>query len=244
MNQGWIYRDDVDRAATGLTLLAFYTQQYRHSSQQEWQERIHAGQILVDGQPASAQTRLHRGQQLAYHRPPWSEQIVPLAFEVCYDDGDVVVIAKPAGLPVLPGGGFLEHTLWWQMQQDNPHTPPVPIHRLGRGTSGLVLMARSPQARSELSRQLRAQTIGKTYRALVGKGDLRDRFSIDHPIGKIPHPVLGYVYGATPEGRFARSDCRVLQRHPDTTLLEVTILTGRPPPNPHSPRCRRVSSHR
>jgi 23S rRNA pseudouridine1911/1915/1917 synthase len=51
---------------------------------------------------------------------------------------------------------------------------------------------------------------------------------ISNPIGKIPHSVLGYVYGATPEGKIARSDCRVLERHRNCILVEVTILTGRP----------------
>ena len=57
---------------------------------------------------------------------------------------------------------------------------------------------------------------------------MADRFTVNQPIGKIPYPVLGYVYGATANGRFAHSDCRVLKRYPETTLLEVTILTGRP----------------
>lgn len=228
MNRGWIYYDRVNHATAGLTLLMFYAQRYRHSTLQTWQDRILAGQIWVDGQPAPAETQLSRGQQLAYHRPPWQEPEVPLTFEVHYDDGEVVVVAKPAGLPVLPGGGFLEHTLWWQVQQRFSLNTPMPVHRLGRGTSGLVLMARSPQARAELSRQLRDHQIGKTYRALVGKVEGADHFSIDHPIGKVSHPVLGYIYAATPQGRWAHSDCQVLDRQRDATILEVTILTGRP----------------
>ena len=228
MNQGWIYYDQVDHNSAGLTLLTFYAQRYRHSTLQDWQRRILAGQIKVNDQPATAEHQLQPGQQLTYHRPPWSEPEVPLNFAVPYDDGDVVVVAKPAGLPVLPGGGFLEHTLWWQLQQHGPEPPPVPIHRLGRGTSGLVLTARSPQARAELSQQFRDHQIGKYYRALVGRVEGRDRFSIDYPIGKVPHPIFGYVYAATSNGRFAHSDCQVLQRYADTTLLAVKIMTGRP----------------
>lgn len=228
MNQGWIYREQVKQAKAGLTLLEYYTQQYRHSSQEDWQERIALGQILLDGNQATPQTSLQQGQWLTYHRPPWQEPEVPLSFTVLYEDPDLLVVAKPSGLPVLPGGGFLENTLLWQLQRQYPQETPLPIHRLGRGTSGLILLARSPLARANLTQQMRDRQIRKIYRALVGSGDLSDRFTITHPIGKIPYPVLGYVYGATPDGLFAHSECHVLKRTPQTTLLEVTILTGRP----------------
>lgn len=229
MNRGWVYREQVTRAQAGLTVLQYYTQHYRHSSQAEWQERITAGQVLLDGQRVTADTQLHPGQSLAYHRPPWQEPEVPLNFEVLHADPDLLIVAKPSGLPVLPGGGFLEHTLLWQLQQRYPQTDPVPIHRLGRGTSGLMLIARSPLARASLSQQMRDRQIRKVYRALIGPAPaLDDQFTITQAIGKIPHPDLGYVYGATPDGFFAHSDGRVIQRQPESTLLEVTIQTGRP----------------
>jgi 23S rRNA pseudouridine1911/1915/1917 synthase len=241
LNQGWIYREQVNRAKVGLTVLDYYTQQYRHSSPIEWQKRITSGQILLDGKTTTPETRLHSGQWLTYHRSPWEEPDVPLSIEVIYEDTDLLVVAKPSGLPVLPGGGFLEHTLLRQLQRQYPQETPVPIHRLGRGTSGLMLMARSPLAKSSLSQQMRENTarlhsetpdserqIRKVYLALVGSGEIPDRFTVTDAIGKIPHPVLGYVYGATINGQFARSDCHVLKRGPTATLLEVAILTGRP----------------
>ncbi|WP_088888801.1 pseudouridine synthase [Leptolyngbya ohadii] len=257
MNQGWTYREQVDRQGAGQTLLQFYSQRYQHSTPQEWQERIDSGQILLDGKPASADTVLKVGQQLTYDRPPWQEPDVPLSFQILYEDADLLVVEKPSGLPVLPGGGFLQNTLLYQLQQQYPQATPVPIHRLGRGTSGLMLLARSPLAKAKLSQQMRQNTLGgaipakgtdlekgndrqirKTYRTLIGKSELPDRFTLDYAIGKIPHPVLGYVYGAVKgdavkgdtvkEGLFAYSEAQVLRRTDTTTLLEVTILTGRP----------------
>jgi 23S rRNA pseudouridine1911/1915/1917 synthase len=236
MNQGWVYREQVRRSQAGMTVLAYYTERYRHSSREEWQERIATGQVLLNDQRTVAETRLQAGQWLSYHRPPWEEPDVPLDIEVLCEDADLLVVAKPAGLPVLPGGGFLEHTLLWQLQQRYSENSPVPVHRLGRGTSGLVLLARSPLARSHLSRQIRQNTLApttehtlrKTYRALVQPGELGDRFTLTYPIGKIRHPVLGHIYAATPDGRFALSEGRVLKRTPTSTLVEVTILTGRP----------------
>ena len=239
MNQGWVYRDRIAPDQQGLAVLEFYATCYRHSSRAEWQARIEAGQILLNGCPAHCQDRLTAGQVLDYHRPPWPEPAVPLEFEVLYADEDVLVIAKPAGLPVLPGGNFLTHTLLHQLQLCYPEQPPVPVHRLGRGTSGLMVLARSPLARSVLSRQLREATatahdpqaphlIYKTYWALIGPGNFPDVFTLTTPIGKVAHPVLGYVYGASPTGLPAYSTGTVLQRAAHATLVEVTIRTGRP----------------
>jgi 23S rRNA pseudouridine1911/1915/1917 synthase len=89
-------------------------------------------------------------------------------------------------------------------------------------------LARSPLAKSHLAQQMRDRRIHKIYLALVGSGSMPDEFAIVHSIGKISHPVLGYIYGATPQGKFAQSDCQVIRRDAETTLLAVTILTGRP----------------
>ncbi len=239
LNGGWVYRERVGRDGVGQVVLEYYSQRYRHSSPEEWRRRILVGQVLVDGQGVSPDAPLRLGQWLTYHRPPWDEPDVPLDLTVLYEDADLVVVAKPSGLPVLPGGGFLAHTLLGQLQRRydaDPH-PPVPIHRLGRGTSGLLLLARSPLARSDLTRQMRDRQIQKIYRALVGvssEQDLADQFTITQPIGKCQHPLLGHVYGAVDhdthpsECLTAHSQGRVLHRSADQTLVEVTIQTGRP----------------
>ncbi len=228
MNQGWLYQDCINQRNAGIAVLDYYSQRYRHSSPETWRERILSGQILVDGDRVHPEMSLKKGQHLTYRRSPWQEPEVPLNFEVLHEDPDLLVAAKPSGLPVLPGGGFLEHTLLHQLHRKFPQDPPVPIHRLGRGTSGLMLLARSPLAKSRLTQQMRDRLIRKTYLALVGSGSMPDEFAIAHPIGKMNHPILGYIYGATADGKFAQSDCRVMRRNTETTLLAVTILTGRP----------------
>lgn len=228
MNQGWVYRDNIGSKEVGLTVIQYYTQRYHHSSEQEWLARILSGQILLNNQLVTPETCLQPGQWLTYHRPPWKEPDVPLVFEILYQDEHFLVINKPSGLPVLPGGIFLEHTLLWQLKKQYPQEKLVPIHRLGRGTSGLMLIARSSIARSNLSQQMRHRQIRKVYQTLIGKCELPNQFIIDHPIGKIPYPRLGYLYAATVNGKFAYSDCRVLKRSDHNTLLEVMILTGRP----------------
>lgn len=228
MNQGWTYQEQVSAVAQGLTVLDYYTQHYRHSSRSQWQQRIETGQVLLNEARTMPDTCLKAGQRLTYHRPPWQEAAVPLEFDILYSDPELLVVNKPAGLPVLPGGGFLQHTLLWQLQQRYPKDTPFPIHRLGRGTSGLLLLARSPRARAFLSQQLRDHQMQKIYRTLVSGLPDREQFTVTQPIGKLNHPVLGHLFAAHPTGLPAQSDCRVLQRYAETALLEVAILTGRP----------------
>lgn len=232
-NQGWIYGDVITAAALQkvaknrpVSVLDYYAHHYRHSDRNVWQQRIESGQVLANDLSISPDTPLLPGQRLSYQRPPWQEPPVPLDIVTLYEDDVLWVVNKPSGLPVLPGGRFLQHTLLWQLRQRCPTA--APIHRLGRGTSGLVLIAKTKAARAELSRQMRQRQLGKIYRALVGPSDLPDRFTITQPIGKIPYPQLGHIFGATSDGADAQSDCSVLQRRANATLLKVTILTGRP----------------
>lgn len=228
LNQGWTYHDEITPAHQGLTVLAYYSQRYHHSTEQEWLERISQGQVQINNRPTSPFARLETGQHLTYHRPPWQEPDVPLTVEIIYQHNDIWIINKPSGLPVLPGGQFLQHTLLHQLRNYYPHETPIPIHRLGRGTSGLMLLARTPLARSHLSQQLRERSIRKIYRTLISPGPIPDTLTLTQPIGKVPHPQLGHIYAATLTGSEAHSEIRVLRRSSKATLLEVHILTGRP----------------
>lgn len=229
-NQGWTYFDRVKPAAVGQTVLSYYTSRYQHSTCEEWRSRIEQGQILLNGQPVTPQTPLAVGK-LAYFRLPWPEPVVPMDFGVLYEDEDFWAITKPSGLPVLPGGGFLEHTLLHQMRSRYPDETPVPVHRLGRGTSGAILVAKSQAAREMLSQQFRVRSLSKVYRALVGPAtvdELSCRFTCDYPIGKLAYEGLSYLYGHCKGGLASKSEGKVLRRNSDSTLVEVSILTGRP----------------
>ena len=151
---------------------------------------------------------------------------MPLSFAVLYEDDDLVAVAKPSGLPTVPAGGFLEHTLLARVRRRYPDAAPA--HRLGRGTSGIVLFARSARARAALAAAWRAQRIEKVYHALVDGAPQPPRFSIDTPIGPVPFPRLGSVHAAREDGKPSLSHVRVLERRGDTSLVEITIESGRP----------------
>ena len=229
LNQGWIYCDRVHSGTAGRSVLDFYTRYYPHSSQEVWRQRIEAGLVRLDDRITRADAQLVAGQALSYHRPPWREPAVPGDWSVLYEDAAVLAVAKPAGLPVLPGGGFLEHTLWALVGRKYADKP-APIHRLGRGTSGIVVFARSAQARRQLAADMRQGRLCKTYRALASGTSMADEFVVQEAIGQVFHPQLGYVYAAVPEGKDARTECRVLQRDGNArqALIEAIIPTGRP----------------
>jgi len=226
VNRGFDYEERIDLRGEGLTLLDHLVARYRHSDAREWAERILAGCVLVDGAAASPDAVLRRGQVVVWHRPGWEEPDVPSTFEVLLDDPDVLAIAKPAGLPTLPGGGFLEHTLLAKVRALDPAASP--LHRLGRWTSGVVIFARNPEAAADLARQFAARAIEKRYRALASGAPERDAFTIDVPIGTVPHALLGTVHAASPTGRPSRTRVAVVARRPGTFLCDVRIETGRP----------------
>ncbi len=226
LNGGYQYREQVRVDGAGVGLLIYLSRKYRHSSFDTWRERLERGEIFLDGTPVTCDCLLDSGQWLAWHRPPWDEPEVPLSYAVLHEDGDILAVDKPRGLPTVPAGGFLDHTLFTLVRKSYPEA--VPLHRLGRGTSGIVLFARTSPARSILSRAFRDRAVLKVYRALVRGHPTEDRFEVDAPIGPVPHPHLGTVHAANPEGKGALSRVLVLDRREAHSLVEVTIETGRP----------------
>ena len=149
VNAGYEYQEEVGPGAAGRTVLAWLSVRWRHSTEAVWRQRIAAGEVRLDGEPALARAVLRSGQSLVWRRPPWDEPVVPLGFAILHRDDHLLAVAKPRGLPSVPNGGFLEHTLLYRVRRLHPEA--VPVHRLGRGTSGLVLFARTDGARRALA---------------------------------------------------------------------------------------------
>ena len=222
INQGWTYHDRVAPALAGLEVSGFYAARHRHSDRATWQRRLAAGEIRCNGKRLQEDGPLAAGDRLAWSRPPWREGAVPAAWGVVFDDGDLQVLDKPAGLPVLPAGGWLEHTVLRLLERRHRGDPagiPRPVHRLGRFTSGLLVCARRPETRAWLSARLRESTAAggawtqpepaepgleegcrKLYRALLVPGVLAlapgDSLVIQTAIGRRAHPQLGQIWCA------------------------------------------------
>ena len=207
-------------------MLQHLSRRYLHSSADVWRERIERGEVELQGRPAAAADVLRAGQSLVWRRPPWHEPAVPLAFAVLHLDEHLLAVAKPRGLPCLPNGGFLTHTLLHLVRRRFPEA--APLHRLGRGTSGLVLFARSADARRAVSAAWRAGLVLKEYRALVTGVPSRAEFTIETPIGLVPHARLGRVHAASDSGKAAVTHVRVLEARRGRALVAAIIPTGRP----------------
>jgi 23S rRNA pseudouridine1911/1915/1917 synthase len=226
MNAGFEYREQVGPEAAGRTVLDHLATRHAHSAIGVWRARIDAGEVFVGEDRASPAGVLRRGDWLAWRRPPWEEPAVPLAFAVLHRDEHLLAVAKPRGLPSIPNGGFLVHTLLHVVRARFPEA--TPMHRLGRGTSGVLLFARTPAARRAVSAAWRTGGVEKVYRALVSGVPERRDFGVDTSIGLVDHPTIGKVHAATARGKPAVSHVRILAVRNGNALAEVTIPTGRP----------------
>ncbi|MDX2004062.1 MAG: RluA family pseudouridine synthase [Meiothermus sp.] len=224
LNRGYRYRKELDSSALGHNTLSYLAAHYPHSSAPQWQERLNRGEVWLDGRAATGDEPLRPGQILDWNRPGWLEQPTPQEFGVVYQDEALLAVHKPGGLPTLPGAGFFANTLLSLVQAQFPAA--IPLHRLGRATSGLVLFALNPGVASRL--QQGWPLVHKQYQALGSGIAALDAYDIQAPIGKVAHPRLGWVYGALETGKPSRSVARTLERRHDSTVFEVDLHTGRP----------------
>ncbi len=210
-------------------------QRWQHSDRATWAQRLQAGEWQLDGAPLRAEQVLQPGDELIWQRPPWVEPAIPDQWETIADDGDLLVINKPSGLPVMAGGGFLQHTLTALLEP----TGAKPVHRLGRFTSGLQVCARSSEMRAQLSRQMQPQgSCRKLYQAWAQRVPALNAgqcLAITTAVVERQHPLLGWIWGPQPQNPellrrqlSAHSEIRLVERTAIGDLLDVVIHTGRP----------------
>jgi 23S rRNA pseudouridine1911/1915/1917 synthase len=226
LNRGYAYTTIISSKYHGQHLLSHLARLYPHSTPQAWQEKLNNGEVTLNGVTAIGSERLALGQTLVWNRPPWVEPDCPQDFEVLFEDSHLLAVNKPSGLPTLPGGGFMENTLLRLVQQQTPTANPV--HRLGRGTSGIVLFAKTSQAASNLCADWNTSRVRKIYRALARDVANQDAYEILTPIGLVPHPLIGSVWAASPSGKPSKSSAKVISRATSSTTFEVSLSSGRP----------------
>lgn len=164
-------------------------------------------------------------------KPNLKPEDIPL--EVVYEDEDIAIINKPGGLIVHPGAGNLEHTLvngllhrFKDLSSVNPNRPGI-VHRLDKGTSGLLVVAKNNNAHLELSRQFAEHAIKRKYIAIV-KGRVEfDEDVIELPIGRHPTKRNNMAVSFTEKTKYAKTYYRTLRRTGNFSLLELKPFTGR-----------------
>jgi 23S rRNA pseudouridine1911/1915/1917 synthase len=195
---------------------------------------IEAGNVLVDDQQRKPKFRVTPGEVITVDIPPPAADEIepdPIPLTVVYEDRDVIVIDKPAGMVVHPAPGHLRGTLANALVAHVPgiavggSNRPGIVHRLDRDTSGLIVAAKSDRGRMALVSQWADQRVEKTYLALVSGVVEVNEATIDAPIGRDPKHRQRMAVARS--GRPAVTHFRVLERFPHATLLEVSIETGR-----------------
>lgn len=214
--------------ADGLRLLDFLSQVFKHVPEESWLRTCEAGRIL-DSQrlPAPADRRVKGGEQYYHWLPSTVEPEVSRNVQIVYEDEVLIVVNKPAPLPLHPSGRFNRNTLQSFLQQLYAPQKPKPAHRLDANTSGLVVFTRTRRFAGLLQPQFASGEVEKVYCARVLGHPSKDVFESDAPIRQTPGELGSRdidVEGGAP----ARTEFRVLSRDADgTSLLEVRPKTGR-----------------
>ena len=215
----------MDRIASDLSGL----------SRSRIQRLITDGHLTVDGVPLKARSVVRAGDVLLLRVPaaePADIQPEAIPLEVLYEDPDVLVVNKPAGLVVHPSPGHWSGTMVNALlARDTEYggiagvARPGIVHRLDRDTSGLIMVAKTDAAQASLMAQLKARRVKKTYLALVQGGVEAAAGRIEAPIGRDPRQRTRMA--VVPDGRPSVTGYRVRERFRGWTLLEVDLVTGR-----------------
>ncbi|MEP7360704.1 MAG: RluA family pseudouridine synthase [Chloroflexota bacterium] len=201
------------------------------------QRLIEEGRVTTAGHAIKSKDVLAPGALLELDLPDRPEPTIEaedIALEIIYEDADVLVINKPAGLVTHPSPGRTGGTLVNALLARAPASEygavagadrPGIVHRLDRDTSGLIVVARNDHAQQALMAQLKARRVKKTYLALVHGSTVAEIGRIEAPIGRDPRQFSKMA--VLPNGRPSVTGYRVRERLPGWTLLEVDLMTGR-----------------
>jgi 23S rRNA pseudouridine1911/1915/1917 synthase len=221
--------------SSGVRLDRFVGESCPELSRTHAQKLIAEGLITVNGQAAKASLKLNPGDKVDIVIPPappsrLSPEAMPL--HIIYEDDDLLVVDKPAGLTVHPAPGHPGHTLVNAILAHYPHLAdigdsprPGIVHRLDKDTSGVMLVAKNRVAQAKLAEQFKAHSVSKSYLVLV-KGKLTpENGIIEAAIGRDPRHRQRMA--VVSRGREARTEYRVIRYIGNNSLLEIKPETGR-----------------
>lgn len=224
-------RFTVDAAAAG-TRLDVWLAQVSGRGRTELQRLIAGGKVTVDGAPAAKSLKIAEGQSVEVDEPHRVQATGPLPHvPVRFQDEHLAVIAKPAGLVVHAAAGTRGPTLVDALAAVMPLAPaagehrPGIVHRLDKGTSGLLIVAKTDEAYAGLIRSMKDRQISRTYLALVHGSLSLPRGRIEAPVGRSSKNPTAMAVRA--EGRASVTEFEVLETLGEVSYLRVELLTGR-----------------
>ena len=225
----------VEPESTGQRLDRYLAASRTDLSRSRLKQLIAAGYVTVDGASGRPATKVSTGQRVDVTVPePTPSRLEPqrIPIDVVYEDADLLVVDKPAGLTVHPAPGHPDRTLVnavLALCNDIEAVPgsqrPGIVHRLDKDTSGLVIIAKNQTAHGHLAAQFKDRSVAKMYLALVHGRPARPEAVIDGPIGR--HPRYRKRMAIVTGGRAASTHYRVAHPYDGYTLVEVRPTTGR-----------------
>ena len=219
----------------GVRLDRYVAERCPQLTRTQAQKLIADGYITVNDRVAKAGAKLHVGDRVNITLPPpppspLSPEAIPL--NIIYEDNDLLVVDKPAGLPIHPAPGHYSHTLVNAILAYLPSLPesdeslrPGIVHRLDKDASGVMVVAKNSVAQANLINQFKSRTVVKAYLVLVKGHLIPDEGVIEAPIGRDPRNRKRMAVVA--EGKEARTQYSVIKYIGDHTLVEVRPETGR-----------------
>jgi 23S rRNA pseudouridine1911/1915/1917 synthase len=227
----------VGDEAAGARLDSFLSSQINEISRTKIQRAIEDGDVLVNERAVKPSYRLRAGDRVEIDlpAPPMVELLAePIPLAIVYEDDDLIVIDKPAGMVVHPGAGVVSGTLanalvyhFNELSGAAGRTRPGIVHRIDKETSGLLVVAKNDAAHERLSDQFRDRQVFKMYVALVYGRVSAEAGEIEARVGRSPHNRTRMSVLRGGAGRAAHTIFEVADRYPEFTLLKLQIKTGR-----------------
>ncbi len=217
---------NVPRRFDNYGLADFLDAFHPHVGKQVWLEKIRHGYLLLDDQPLKERDRVRAGQRIVHLIPATTEPDVATDIEILHEDAAIVVVSKPAPLPMHPSGRYNRNTLTWILGRVY-EVPLRAAHRLDANTTGLVVFSKTRKIASRLQPQFQDQQVRKRYLAQVIGHPPRDEFVVRQPISDLPG-LAGRRRVDDDGGKESVTRFRVVERFPNQTALVLAFPeTGR-----------------
>lgn len=234
------FRVVVDKGQTPVRVDKYLFERLVHSSRNRIQNAADAGFVMVNGKPVKSSYKVRPQDVITVmlDRPRYENDIIPedIPLDVVYEDSELMVVNKPAGLVVHPGcgnyNGTLVNAIAWHLKDNPKYDPNDPqvglVHRIDKDTSGLLVIAKTPNAKTSLGLQFFNKTTKRRYRALVWGIVDQDGGTIVGSIARNPKDRMQMAVMSDPTlGKHAVTHYRVLERLGYVTLVECILETGR-----------------
>ena len=234
------FRVVVDKGQSQVRVDKYLFERLVNSSRNRIQKAADAGLIMANGKPVKSSYKVKPCDVLTVmmDRPRYDNDIIPedIPLDIVYEDNDLMVVNKPAGLVVHPGcgnyHGTLVNAIAWHLKDNPKYDPNDPqvglVHRIDKDTSGLLVVAKTPDAKTHLGLQFYNKTTKRKYNALVWGVVENNEGTIEGNIGRNPKDRMQLAVLSDPaQGKHAVTHYRVLERLGYVTLVECVLETGR-----------------